>query len=137
MIFKRGSVDLSPASCKFFLVFSDIAFILSEVKKILILIIALLVASCSNTSLYKITVTQGTVFKQEDIDKVQKGMTKDQVIFILGNPTFENFFEPDVWNYFYQAKIGDEILSESKLKVKFNNDGLVDEVIVLGLDSGL
>ncbi len=81
--------------------------------------------------------TQGTVFKQEDIDKVQKGMTKDQVIFILGNPTFENFFEPDVWNYFYQAKIGDEILSESKLKVKFNNDGLVDEVIVLGLDSGL
>jgi len=64
-------------------------------------------------------------------------MTKDQVIFILGNPTFENFFEPNVWNYFYQAKRGDEILSESKLKVKFNDDGLVNEVIVLELDSGL
>ncbi len=106
-------------------------------KKIFILIIALILASCASADLYRVTVTQGTVFNQEDIDKLQVGMSKDQVVFILGNPTFENFFEPDVWNYFYQVAKGDEILAENKIKVHFDANGLLEEVIILKLDSEL
>ena len=40
-------------------------------KKILIIIISLLIYSCSNTNLYRVTITQGTVFAQEDIDKLE------------------------------------------------------------------
>ena len=106
-------------------------------KKIFILIIALILTSCASADLYRVTVTQGTVFNQEDIDKLQVGMSKDQVVFILGNPTFENFFEPDVWNYFYQVAKGDEILAENKIKVQFDSNGLLEEVIILKLDSEL
>ena len=106
-------------------------------KKIFILIIALIITSCASANLYRVTVTQGTVFNQEDIDKLQVGMSKDQVVFILGNPTFENFFEPDVWNYFYQVAKGDEILAENKIKVQFDTNGLLEEVIILKLDSEL
>ena len=53
-------------------------------KKIFILIIALILTSCASADLYRVTVTQGTVFNQEDIDKLQVGMSKDQVVFILG-----------------------------------------------------
>jgi len=106
-------------------------------KKIFILIIALILVSCASADLYRVTVTQGTVFNQEDIDKLQVGMSKDQVVFILGNPTFENFFEPDVWDYFYQVAKGDEILAENKIKVKFDANGLLEEVIILKLDSEL
>ena len=107
-------------------------------KKILIhIIIALILTSCATADLYRVTVTQGTVFNQEDIDKLQVGMSKDQVVFILGNPTFENFFEPDVWNYFYQVAKGDEILAENKIKVQFDANGLLEEVIILKLDSEL
>ncbi|MBL6693754.1 MAG: outer membrane protein assembly factor BamE [Proteobacteria bacterium] len=106
-------------------------------KKIFVLIITLILTSCASADLYRVTVTQGTVFNQEDIDKLQIGMSKDQVIFILGNPTFENFFEPDVWNYFYQVAKGDEILEENKIKVQFDANGLLEEVIILKLDSEL
>ena len=62
-------------------------------KKLLIIIISLLIYSCSNTEIYRVTITQGTVFTQEDLDKLEVGMTKDQVSFVLGQPSFENFFE--------------------------------------------
>ncbi len=90
--------------------------------------------SCSSTGIYKVTVTQGTVLKQEDVNKLEVGMNKDQVIFILGNPTFENFFEPNVWNYFYQVTRGNDTLSESKLKIIFDADNLLEEIIVIKLD---
>mgnify|MGYP001413382696 FL=1 len=103
-------------------------------KKFLILIISLFLISCSSTGIYKVTVTQGTVLKQEDVNKLEVGMNKDQVIFILGNPTFENFFEPNVWNYFYQVTRGNDMLAESKLKIIFDADNLLEEIIVIKLD---
>ena len=52
-------------------------------------IIFLVVASCSNTSIYNRTVTQGSVFKQEDIDKLiqiqnlsQRGINLDGIKII-------------------------------------------------------
>ena len=71
-------------------------------RKLLILIISLIMISCSNASIYRVSITQGTVFKQEEIDRLEIGMTKDQVIYVIGQPSFENFFEKNVWNYFYQ-----------------------------------
>ena len=61
-------------------------------------IIFLVVASCSNTSIYNRTVTQGTVFKQDDIDRLEIGMSKDQVSFIMGQPSFQNIFDENVWD---------------------------------------
>ena len=100
-------------------------------KKILIIIISLLIYSCSNTNLYRVTITQGTVFAQEDVDKLEIGMTKDQVTYVIGQPSFENFFEKNVWNYFYQIKSGDEIQVERKLKLYFDENNLLSEIVVI------
>ena len=89
-------------------------------KKILIIIISLLIYSCSNTNLYRVTITQGTVFAQEDIDKLEIGMTKDQVSFVMGQPSFENFFEKNVWNYIYKITTGDNVDMEKKVKLIFD-----------------
>ena len=83
-------------------------------RKILILIISLIMISCSNASIYRVSITQGTVFKQEDINKLELGMTKDQVTYVIGQPSFENFFEKNVWNYFFQIKTGDSIELERR-----------------------
>ena len=61
-------------------------------KKLLIIIISLLIYSCSNTEIYRVTITQGTVFAQEDLDKLEIGMTKDQVSFVMGQPSFSKTF---------------------------------------------
>ena len=89
-------------------------------KKLLVVIISLILFSCSSTDLYRVTITQGTVFTQEDLDKLEVGMTKDQVSFVLGQPSFENFFEKNVWNYLYKISTGDEIDLERKVKIIFD-----------------
>ena len=100
-------------------------------KKLLIIIISLLIYSCSNTNLYRVTITQGTVFAQEDIDKLEIGMTKDQVSFVMGQPSFENFFEKNVWNYIYKITTGDNVDMEKKVKIIFDEKNLLSEVIVI------
>ena len=100
-------------------------------KKLLIIIISLLIYSCSNTNLYKVTITQGTVFAQEDIDKLEIGMTKDQVSFVMGQPSFENFFEKNVWNYIYKITTGDNVDMEKKVKLIFDEKNLLSEVVII------
>ena len=100
-------------------------------KKILIIIVSLLIYSCSNTNLYKVTITQGTVFAQEDIDKLEIGMTKDQVSFVMGQPSFENFFEKNVWNYIYKITTGDNVDVEKKVKLIFDEKNLLSEVVII------
>ncbi len=100
-------------------------------KKILIFIISLLIYSCSNTNLYRVTITQGTVFAQEDIDKLEIGMTKDQVSFVMGQPSFENFFEKNVWNYIYKITTGDNVDMEKKVKLIFDEKNLLSEVVII------
>ncbi len=81
--------------------------------------------------MYRVTITQGTVFSQEDLDKLEIGMTKDQVSFVMGQPSFENFFENNVWNYIYKVTTGDEVDMEKKVKLIFDEKNLLSEVIVL------
>jgi outer membrane protein assembly factor BamE len=89
------------------------------------------VASCSNTSIYNRTVTQGTVFKQDDIDRLEIGMSKDQVSFIMGQPSFQNIFDENVWDYYFQVKNGAQIQSEKKLKLLFDENGDLKEIKVI------
>ena len=100
-------------------------------KKILIIIISLLIYSCSNTNLYRVTITQGTVFAQEDVDKLEIGMTKDQVSFVMGQPSFENFFEKNVWNYIYKITTGDNVDMEKNVKLIFDEKNLLSEVVII------
>ena len=102
-------------------------------KKFLIIIISLLIFSCSNTNIYRVTITQGTVFTQEDLDKLEIGMTKDQVSFVMGQPSFENFFEKNVWNYIYKITTGDEVDVEKKVKLIFDEENLLSDVIVINI----
>ena len=100
-------------------------------KKLLILIISLIMISCSNASIYRVSITQGTAFKQEEIDRLEIGMTKDQVIYVIGQPSFENFFEKNVWNYFYQIKTGETVELERRLKLYFDDKNLLSEINVI------
>ena len=78
-----------------------------------------------------VTITQGTVFAQEDIDKLEIGMTKDQVSFVMGQPSFENFFEKNVWNYIYKITTGDNVDMEKKVKLIFDEKNLLSEVVII------
>lgn len=66
----------------------------------------LLLGACGGLPrVHKVTVQQGNVITQEMIDRLQPGMTRSQVAYIMGEPVFRNAFNDDRWDYVYTLNI--------------------------------
>lgn len=88
------------------------------------------VSSCSSLSPYKVPILQGNIFEEKDIEKLEKGLNKEQVQFIFGTALIKDPFRQSRWDYFNSVQIGEQIITESKLTVFFNNDNLVESWII-------
>ncbi len=94
--------------------------------RVSIITIALSLSACSSW-VYRIDIPQGNYLEQKSIDKIQVGMTKEQVKFILGSPVLLDSFDKDTWNYVYRFKSGrsEKLNKQRSFTVKFDNDKLV------------
>ena len=84
-----------------------------------------LISACSSFSFYKVPVTQGNIFEEEDIEKLQVGQSMDQVQFILGSPMIKDPFRSNRWDYLNLIMVGDEKIVEKKLIVIFDEENLL------------
>ena len=55
---------------------------------------------------YRAAISQGNLIKQEDLDQVEVGMTRNQVRFLLGTPLVDDPFHQSRWDYVYFIRIG-------------------------------
>ena len=99
---------------------------LKRLKLFFIFIIFLTVTSCASLSPYKVPILQGNLFEEEDVDQLSEGLSKEQVQFIFGTALLKDPFHSNRWDYYYSIKVGTDILTESKLSILFDEDGLVD-----------
>lgn len=95
-------------------------------NKIYAIFLTLVIASCSSFTPYKVPILQGNIFDEDDISKLNEGLTKDQVQFILGTALIKDPFHSNRWDYYYSIQVGDDILDEMKLSITFNDDDLID-----------
>ncbi|HEY8449099.1 MAG: outer membrane protein assembly factor BamE [Burkholderiales bacterium] len=51
---------------------------------------------------YRMEIQQGNFVDQEQVARLQRGMTKDQVRFLLGTPLLTDIFHADRWDYVYR-----------------------------------
>lgn len=89
-----------------------------------ILGLALLTFGCSKIT-YRLDVQQGNVITQEMVDKLEPGMDKPKVEFILGTPLVTDVFNRDRWDYVYTFKPGGGEMTERRLILFFENERLV------------
>ena len=68
---------------------------------------------------------RGNIFEDEDLEKLSEGLTKDQVQFIFGTALIQDPFRNSRWDYFNSVTIGNEIITENKLTIFFDEAGLV------------
>src|ERR1700761_3119838 len=85
--------------------------------------LALSLASCR--LVYTPDVQQGNLLDKKTVDQLQPGMTKRQVLVLMGSPSVNSPFDQNEWNYVStQQHRGGDIKVRS-LKLTFNNDVLV------------
>ena len=88
-------------------------------------LLILLISACSSFSFYKVPITQGNIFEDEDIEKLQIGQSMNQVQFILGSPMIKDPFHSNRWDYLNLVTIGDEKIVEKNLIVIFDDEELL------------
>lgn len=75
-------------------------------KKLLIAALCSLSLQACSSLIYRIDIPQGNFIEQKDVDKLRVDMTKEQVLFVLGNSVLEDAFDHDTWYYVYDMKRG-------------------------------
>ncbi|HET7359440.1 MAG TPA: outer membrane protein assembly factor BamE, partial [Rhodanobacteraceae bacterium] len=61
------------------------------------LLLAAGVAGCG--LVYQVPLTQGNLLEKTTVDKLKPGMTKTQVLTLMGTPSIASPFDHDRWNY--------------------------------------
>jgi outer membrane protein assembly factor BamE len=71
------------------------------------LLITLLLASLMlGGCVYRMAIQQGNFLEPRLVDKLEVGMTRAQVRYLLGTPMVPNTFDSDRWDYVYYLKKG-------------------------------
>ena len=96
-------------------------------KKILIIICASLLM-LSGCSIHKLDVQQGNVITPDMLAKLQLGMPKERVRYLLGSPPITDPFHQHRWDYSYSYRERDLQVETSHLILTFDSSGKLSEI---------
>ena len=77
---------------------------------------------------YRANIAQGNLIKQEDLDQVELGMTKNQVRFLLGTPMIDDAFNRERWDYVYYLRVGRQDAQFKRWVTVIFEDDAVSEI---------
>lgn len=77
---------------------------------------------------YRVNQQQGNFISSEMLERLQPGMTKDQVRFALGTPLLMDMFHANRWDYPFRLLKKNGALSTYRVAIFFNKDGVVESV---------
>lgn len=104
---------------------------MKSLMKSLVLASSLLLVACGGVGaldfpgVYKIGIPQGNIITQDMVDQLRPGMTKRQVIFVMGTPLVRDPYHQDRWDYIYSYQPGGGVRGQERISVTFVDDRLV------------
>ena len=84
------------------------------------------ISSCSSLAPFKVAILQGNIIEDKDVEQLAKGLTKDQVQYLLGTPLLNSPIHQNRWDYFYSVKVGETVIGEKKLSLSFDTNQRLD-----------
>jgi outer membrane protein assembly factor BamE len=93
----------------------------------LLLALPLTLSGCSNLEfpwVYKLSIDQGNIITQDMVNKLQPGMSRSQVQFVMGSPLVADPFHENRWDYIYTLLDPKGKRTEQQLTVFFTDDKL-------------
>ncbi|KGI78198.1 outer membrane protein assembly factor BamE [Oleiagrimonas soli] len=91
-------------------------------RPLLLACLAVSLASCG--LVYKPAIQQGNLIEKKDLDQLKPGMTKRQVLALLGTPAINSPFDHDRWDYIQTTKLRGKKVVEHKLSLYFEYGAL-------------
>lgn len=94
-------------------------------------LVACVLCACSGLrvpqfpGVYKIAIAQGNIITQEMIDQLEPGMTRRQVIFVMGSPLVRDPYSQDRWDYVFNYQPGGGVRGQERVTLLFENDQLL------------
>ena len=82
-------------------------------------------SACSTDKIpgvYRIDIQQGNNVSQEMINKLEPGMTKNQVAYVMGTPLLIDTFHPNRWDYIYSYQPGGEEREQRRITLYFDDE---------------
>ncbi len=73
-------------------------------------------------SFYSVPVRQGNYIDQNMVDRLQPGMTRQQVQRIMGTPLVADPFHQNRWDYYYSYSRGGSVEQQRQITLFFNGD---------------
>ena len=97
-------------------------------RQIPLLVLLLISLALSAGCVYRANISQGNLIKQDDLDQLEIGMTRNQVRFLLGTPMIDDPFHVDRWDYIYYLRVGREDAGFKRWVTVLFEDGEVIEI---------
>lgn len=88
-------------------------------------------SACSTDKIpgvYRIDIQQGNNVDQEMINKLEPGMNKNQVAYVMGTPLLIDTFHPNRWDYLYSFQPGGEDREQRRITLYFNDDETLSHI---------
>lgn len=88
---------------------------------------SLILSGCSifERAVYRPDINQGNYLAPNDVAKLREGMTKEQVVYLLGSPMLQDPFGSNTWFYVFRQQPGHEKVKQQNLTLAFEGDVLV------------
>tara|TARA_X000001036_G_scaffold416366_1_gene433347 strand:- start:217 stop:591 length:375 start_codon:yes stop_codon:yes gene_type:complete len=90
----------------------------------LVTIITIFLLNSCASNFYQVPIAQGNIISIEMLSKLEKGLTKAQVQYIMGTPSIKDPFDSSVWNYIGYEIVGNEVLREIHYSLYFQDEKL-------------
>ncbi|MBS1186826.1 MAG: hypothetical protein H6R04_844 [Burkholderiaceae bacterium] len=74
---------------------------------------------------YRVDLQQGNFVSQEMLSQLRKGMTKEQVRFLLGSPLLNDMFHEWRWDYLFRLQKPDGRLTANRVTVFFKENRVI------------
>lgn len=74
---------------------------------------------------YRMDISQGNLLDEKAVARIRTGLTREQVVYLLGNPVLPSMFHNDRWDYIYYLDSLERENEHYHLTLFFDEDRVV------------
>lgn len=102
---------------------------INMIYRIIVLIsLSTLFCACAHYAPHHRVIQQGNFIKENQLEQIKIGMTKRQVIHIMGSPVLNTLYSDNKLEYVFTITTDHKITEFEKVVISFDENNLVSEI---------